>query len=184
MKLKTLILVLSLLITPALAQDAEPSRAETMGAPSEAHNQLMERAGVWRVRAKMFLPDGEVINEGIMQSEAQLDGRFLSSLFKSSFQGRAFLGRAIDAYDNETKQYISLWMDNTSTQIIELRGTSDDNGKTITYLGTTIDPDSGKPVEIKQVYRVQSSVQHTIEEFKKGEGDEDWVRSMQIISSR
>lgn len=167
------------------AAEPELPRSVMMGQPGPVHEMLMARTGTWRVKIQITMPDGEVLeNSGIMQSEAVLDGRFITSLFKSSFMGQPFLGRSMDGYDNETQEYFSFWFDNTSTQIIHYRGTSDDDGKTITYFANTIDPETGETVQLKSIHRAQSTVQHTVEEFRRSSDDEEWVLAMREISSR
>ncbi|MDH3628008.1 MAG: DUF1579 domain-containing protein [Acidobacteriota bacterium] len=192
--LNPLLLFLTLLLAclPLMAQETEQpaeepklSRAQTMGQPSAAHEKIMAREGTWRVKAQMTMADGQVIeNSGIMQSEASLDGRFLTSLFKGEFMGYPFLGRSVDGYDNETNKYVSLWFDNTSTQIVAYYGTSEDDGETITYFADTVDGETGEKVRLKSVHRAQSDSQHTVEEFRMSEGDEDWALTMRVISSR
>ena len=91
--------LLLLAVAPLVAAEEETAdaapelpRSVMMGQPGSVHEMLMGRTGTWQVKARITMPDGEILeNSGIMQSESVLNGRFVTSLpkFGSSLGPRA-----------------------------------------------------------------------------------------------
>ena len=59
----------------------------------------------------------------------------------------------LDAYDNASKDYISIWVDNMGTGLMYMKGKWNDDSKTIVYMGTVVSPITGKDEKSKTVYK-------------------------------
>lgn len=121
--------------------------------PGEPHKRMAHMVGDWTFTNKFFMAPGQPPEEssGTMHAEALLGGRYVEHTWKGNMMGMPFEGRGTDAYDNNTKKYVSTWIDNMGTGIMVQTGTCDAAGKTCTYSGESFDPMSGKVITMKSV---------------------------------
>jgi len=99
--------------------------------PGEAHAKLAALVGDWTVVVKFWaVANGQPLeSKGKAKFRMVLGGRYLEQEFSGGFMGRDFEGRGFTGYDNETREYVSTWMDNMRTDIAHSRGTLDQEGK-------------------------------------------------------
>lgn len=121
--------------------------------PGEQHKRMAQMVGDWTFTNKFFLAPGQPPTEstGTMHAEALMGGRYVEHHWKGNMMGMPFEGRGTDAYDNNTKQFVSTWIDNMGTGIMMQTGTCDAAAKTCTYSGESFDPMSGKKVTMRSV---------------------------------
>lgn len=125
------------------------------GVPGIEHRRLDPLIGEFVAEAKFWAaPEappteltGEVVNTWV------LDGRYVRSEFKASWNEGVFQGLGYWAYDRGKKKYVELWMDSISTRVIVREGDADLPSRTITFTGTFVDP-LGKPVHERNVLRI------------------------------
>jgi hypothetical protein len=72
-----------------------------------------------------------------------LDGRFLQDEFSGEMMGSPFTGIGVIGYDNQSKKYVSIWMDSMSTGIYFFEGTASQDGRTISLESRFNDPIKG-----------------------------------------
>jgi hypothetical protein len=82
-----------------------------------------------------------------------LGGRFLQQEFIGEMMGGVFNGIGFTGYDNNSKKYVSTWMDSSSTGILFFEGTGSTDGKTITQECSRNDPIRG-PMKWRSVTKV------------------------------
>jgi hypothetical protein len=63
------------------------------------------------------------------------------------FEGISTLG-----YDNAKKVFMNSWIDNMGTGIMQLQGTWDPASKTINFTGTSVDPATGKDMNVRETF--------------------------------
>jgi len=68
--------------------------------------------------------------------------------------GQPFTGTSITGYDNAKKVFISTWIDNMSTAMMNMEGTWDDATKAINFKGKMICPANGKACEMREVFKM------------------------------
>jgi Protein of unknown function (DUF1579) len=133
---------------PATTAPAQPS-AEEMQAmaaamkPGEHHKRLGNFVGHWTTHNKMWMAPGQppMENDGTMDSEWMMGGRYIVSRHKGNMMGMPFEGQEIDGYDNLTGKYVLSWIDNMGTGIMNMTGSCDDaDCKAVTMTGDMIDP--------------------------------------------
>lgn len=130
---------------------------EAISQPGEYHAKLEPFIGTWDATAKFWMdPSGEPTElTGVMTNSWVLGGRFVREQFSDPdgpwgpFEGLGFWG-----YDNAKHEYVSVWMDTTSTAIMATRGTCDAAGKVFTATGAMFDPMVGQDVMQKHVVRM------------------------------
>jgi hypothetical protein len=152
--------VLFLLSSVSLSIAQQPDQPEVMKkwmeymTPGTPHQALAKMVGNWKAIVTMYQASGEQNkSEGTASYEMVLGGRYLKSTFKGNMMGMPFEGMGLDAYDNASKDYISIWVDNMGTGLMYMKGKWNDDSKTIVYMGTVVSPITGKDEKSKTVYK-------------------------------
>jgi hypothetical protein len=96
--------------------------------------------------------------------------------------GSPFNGIGFTGYDNNTKKYVSTWMDSMSTGILFFEGTADAGGKTITQKSRYNDPAKG-PAEWRSVTRIVDDNTEIFEMFNSVKGGKE-EKMMEITYTR
>lgn len=121
--------------TPALAPQGRRNSAE----PGAEHASLAKLAGNYDRVVKFVGQTGAAAapSSGTSRISVILGGRFILEESKDTVFGRPVEGLRIYGYNNATHQYEMARMYTMSTGITMMKGTSDDGGKTIDYIGET-----------------------------------------------
>ena len=119
--------------------------------PGAAHKQLAKRAGEYTTVTRFTAQPGAapVDSNGAAKFTVILDGRFLLEEDTGLFMGQETKSMRLWGYDNATKEYVSVWAYTGATGLMNLTGTSKDDGKTVNFAASFND-DSGA----KQVFEV------------------------------
>jgi len=150
--------------------------------PGPAHQQLAKMAGNWKATVTQYMGGQESKSEGTATYEMVLGGRYLQASFKGTMMGMPFEGMELDAYDNATKEYISVWLDNFGTGVMVMKGKWDDKTQLLTYWGSMVDPMTGKDAKMKNVMKALDDNNVTFEMYAVNDGQE--VKQMQIDYTR
>ncbi len=130
--------------------DPMPDMASMMAyaTPGEAHAELAKGEGKWNVAGKIFMAPGAPPMEMEATAEVSmiLDGRFLVEEFHGSMMGMPFEGQLLLGYNNITKEYQSVWIDNFGTGLTWAAGPESEGGS-VHLAGEIVDPRSpgGRP---------------------------------------
>jgi hypothetical protein len=121
--------------------------ANTM--PGAPHGALAKLAGEYTTATKAFFQPGAPPQDSTGEAKLRmmLDGRFLAEDDSGNFMGQPTRGFKMIGYNNASKRYEGIWTYTMSTSIMTLRGTSKDDGKTITFEGS-FDDQSGIKLDI------------------------------------
>jgi hypothetical protein len=126
------------------------------GALGEEHKMLAKSNGTWT--ADMTYWDGidrpAMQMKGTQVTTSILDGHFQQSKFSGEFMGAPFNGVSTVGYDNSTKEFVSLWMENMNTGIMVMKGGWDAATKTINLTGKQKNPVNGLECTMRQVYKM------------------------------
>jgi hypothetical protein len=194
--------------TPVLAQDAsapkkdgKPDEAAMMAAmielakPGENHKILAETVGRWSYKVKYWMsPDTNappMESSGTTTTSAQMGGRYFLSNHRGKMQmpgadGKMqdmdFAGMEVAAYDNVKKKFVSSWIDNMGTGIVNSEGDYDPAAKAITY-HAEYEPMPGMKTKTRQVVTLADKDHHKMEyyEFRGPAGE---VKTMEIEYTR
>ncbi len=150
--------------------------------PGPAHEQFAKMTGNWKATVIQYMGGQESKSEGTATYSMVLGGRYLHGSFNAIMMGMPFEGMSLDAYDNATKEYISLWVDNMGTGVMMTKGKMDDKTKLITYWGSMVDPMTGKDQKVKAVTKELDENHSTFEMFTVENGQE--TKNMQIDYTR
>jgi len=156
-----------------------------MNKPGDAHKVLASFAGDWNLEVKSYMaPDTPPsVSKGTCTSTMIMDGRYLEDKVSGDMMGQPFAGQGLMAYDNIHKKYVSTWIDNMSTAIIQTEGTYDPASKTFTFQGMSYDPMAGKDVPVKMITKIVDDKTHTFEWWGPGPKG-DMMKAMEINYTR
>jgi hypothetical protein len=163
-----------------------------MGKVGENHKLLGSLAGSWTYTAKMFMdPSGKPQeSKGTATRKAIMDGRYYVADHTGKFkmpgpdgkmQDMNFKGMALEGYDNVKKKFVSSWVDNMSTMIMNSEGTYDAATKTFTY-NAECEMMPGKITKIREVVKVVDKDHHVFEWYDNMHGPE--AKTMEISYTR
>jgi hypothetical protein len=197
MKIRSTTVALSLLAllalaVPAIAQENAPAMGgpemEAMMkamSPGEQHKHLARLAGDWTYTSKMWMDPSQPATEssGTMHGEVLFGGRYVEHTWKGNFMGIPFEGRGTDAYDNVAKQYVTSWVDNMGTGILQSTGNCDDIGKSCTFTGGAWDPMSGQKTTVKSIITWMDDNTFKNEMYGKGPDGQE-MKMMEIVVKR
>ena len=160
MKIKTLfsaMMLMAIFLSATVNFAQEGDQAEMMKkwqeymTPGPVHQQFAKQAGSWKATVTSYQGDQEIKSEGTAASEMVLGGRYLKTSFNGSMMGMPFEGMSLDAFDNATKEYLSIWIDSFGTGVLYMKGKMNEKTGEVTYLGTMVDPMTGKEAVTKSV---------------------------------
>ena len=155
------------------------------GTPGENHKLLASMTGDWAFVNRMWMdPAGPPTeSNGTASYMMLLDGRFLVGHYQGTMMGMEFDGRGVTGYDNTTKQFQSVWLDNFGTMMMFMTGTYDPTAKAFTYLSEMADPVApATRIKIREVIRLESPDRHTMEWYETRGGKE--MKTMEIVYTR
>ncbi|MGE5457610.1 MAG: DUF1579 domain-containing protein [Methanococcaceae archaeon] len=152
--------------------------------PGPAHNWMAESAGEWKTAIKLWMDPAAppTVSEGSCKQEMILGGRYLKSTHTSTMMGMAYEGLMLQGFDNKTKEFTSIWMDNFGTGTMVSKGKYDQNNKTLTLNGTAVDPLSDKDAAYKQTLKIIDKNKMVMEMFMVNDGKE--TKTMEVEYTR
>jgi hypothetical protein len=95
-----------------------------LATPGAPHRLLAHLAGSWNTVHKYWMDPGGTPSEssGSCEQKMILDGRFLQQEFQGEMMGSPFTGFGFLGFDNNTKKFVSTWLDNMGTGIYYFEG--------------------------------------------------------------
>jgi len=138
------------------------------GAPGKMHEHLAKGVGVWDCKTTMWMaPDTEPVQSvGTTTVTSVMDGRYIQCEIAGEMPGMGpYLATGFYGYDNVAKTFVSTFIDNHSTGIMNGVGELSDDGKTLTWKFTFNCPITGKPAVIREVETITGENTKTLEMF-------------------
>jgi len=200
------ILMSAALGLPTLAAEKEtpkkdsnkPNEAEMMAMmmelskPGENHKLLEGAVGNWNYTVKWWMsPDAPPSEStGTATARPVMSGRYFITDHSGKMQmpgpdgkmmDMEFKGMAVEGYDNVKKKFVSSWIDNMGTGIMNSEGTYDADSKTLTY-NAEYEPMPGMKTKVREVIKITDKDHHTFEFFEDRGGKE--VKTMEINYTR
>jgi hypothetical protein len=138
------------------------------GMPGKMQELLAKDAGDWTGKSTMWMgPDSEpIVNECTSTVTPIMDGRYIKVEMKGDMPGMGpYHGGGVYGYDNVSKKFVSSWIDNHSTGIMQGEGDLSRDGKTLTWKSTFNCPITKKPAVMKEVDTVTGRNTKKLEMF-------------------
>lgn len=152
--------------------------------PGDQQKKMAKCVGDWKTHSKMWMaPGGDATeSDGTCTGEMILGGRYLLMKHKGNIMGMPFEGMSLDGYDNATKMYNSVWIDNMGTGIMYMTGKWNEEKKQIEYTGKMTDPMSGGISDIRSTVKLNEDGTSYMEMFGSDKGKE--YKFMELTTSR
>ncbi|CAM3714006.1 DUF1579 domain-containing protein [Flavobacterium gelidilacus] len=153
--------------------------------PSKAHEMLAKDTGTWDAEMTFWMPDSPEPQKAksVATYKMILEGKYQEGTFKGEMFGMSFEGRGLTAYDNASKEFITIWIDNMGTGMLVSRGQYDEASKSITFSGNMVDPVTGKEKKVKEVITYIDDKNQKMEMFEvNSDGTE--FKNMEILSKK
>lgn len=115
-------------------------------APGEAHGVLQPLVGTWTCTVKGWMTPGDkpLDSKGTAESRWVFGGRFVQQDFEGDWAGQSFEGVGYTGYDNLRQEYVSVWMDNMSTGMMQVTGSFDSKSRVLQSKGHFSCPITGE----------------------------------------
>ena len=136
------------------------------GTPGEQHEHLAKSVGQWHGATTMWMPDGAEMPESECKLTVtpMMDGRYTKVEWKGDMPGMGpYHGFGINGFDNVSQKFVSVWLDNHNTGIMQGSGELSDDGKTINWEFTHNCPVTKKPTIFREVETQTGPTSKTIE---------------------
>ncbi len=138
------------------------------GTPGEQHAFLAEAAGTWYGTCKMWMAPGmePMVSEVVTTNTVIMDGRYVECVTKGEMPGMGeFHGRGVYGFDNLRNTYVSNWIDNHGTGIMNGTGKLSADQKTMTWTFSHICPITKQPTTLREVETIISATERKFEMF-------------------
>ena len=148
--------------------EADMQACVEAGTPGEMHRHLAEAAGTWNGRTKMWMAPGTEPMESECTSTITtvMDGRYTRCEITGEMPGMGmYNGFGLYGYDNVAEKFQSTWIDNHGTGMMIGTGELSPDGKTLTWRFTYNCPITKKPAVMREVERLTSDNEKTLEMF-------------------
>jgi hypothetical protein len=90
--------------------------------------------------------DPPMTSEGEAEVTPILGGRYVHTEMHGMMMGQPYEGIGTDGYDNALGEFVSTWVDNMGTGVMDMHGKIDADHKVISYEGKMVDPVTKKEV--------------------------------------
>ena len=152
--------------------------------PSEMHKMMAEEVGTWKADMTFWMAPGAPPQESSTTAviEMILDGRYQKGSYSGNMMGMSFNGMSLLGYDNAAEEFTTIWIDNMGTGTMVMKGTYDPATKSITFMGEMMNPATGRPIDVKEVYTFVDADTRKMEMYDTT-GDKEF-KSMEIVMTR
>ena len=153
--------------------------------PGKEHEMMAKWNGTWVGEVQMWMgPNTEPMkNMSTATNKMILGGRYQVAEHHGSFNGMPFDGMSTLAFDNHKKVFISSWMDNMGTGVMNLEGPWDEATKTINLKGKMIEPSTGYEMTVREVFKIVDDNTQVLEMYAPGPDGKEF-KTMELTYKR
>jgi hypothetical protein len=141
---------------------------EAAAKPGKMHEWLAKGTGTWKGKEKMWMgPDTPAIETECTQTHTMMwENRFAQCKIEGDMPGMGpFHGMGITGFDNVTQKFVSTWIDNCGTGIMNGTGELSSDEKTLTINYTMTCPLNKKPQALREIITITGPDTSTMEMF-------------------
>lgn len=150
--------------------EADMQACMVAGTPGEMHKLLAADAGTWEARTSMMMYPGAepMTTVGTTTISPIMDGRYVFMEMTGEMPGMGpYHGSGVCGFDNVSQKFVSAFIDNHSTGIMNGTGELSRDKKTLTWTYTYNCPINKKPTTIREVHTTTGTDTKTIEAWTK-----------------
>jgi hypothetical protein len=157
------------------------------GTPGKEHAHLVEGAGKWKAECKMWMaPDSEPIQStGASTVTPIMDGRYIKVEMQGEMPGMGpYHGLGIYGYDNQAKEFVSIWIDNHNTAIMQGKGKLSEDGKKLLWNFTGHCPITDKQCTMREIETITGPNTRKLESWGEDPKSGKEYKMMEIVLTR
>lgn len=153
--------------------------------PGEPHMMLAKSNGTWNEEVTSWMMPGAPPEKsmGVAENKMILNGLYQQSTTKGTMMGQAFEGISTVGYDNGKKMFVSTWIDNMGSGIMQMEGVWDEKTKSIAFKGTCTDPMTSKMMNVREIFRIIDDKTQMMEMYMPGPDGKEF-KTMEIKFTR
>lgn len=166
-------------------KDMQACMEAGMPGPMQAH--LMKQAGTWTGTNTMWMAPGSESMKTEMTATItkEMDGRYTKCEYKGDMPGMGpFHGLGYNGFDNVSQKFVSTWIDNHSSGIMNGEGTLSPDGRTMTWTFEYNCPINKRPTTMRQIERYTGEDAMTLEMHGKDPKSGQDFKMMEIEMKR
>jgi hypothetical protein len=124
----------------------------------------MKRAGTYEITSTFTMPGMPgPETKGTATLKSACDGKFLFEENAGTMMGSPFTGMRLLGFNNGTQEYEATWVYSESTAFLNLRGKSEDGGKTVKMKGDVVE--AGETMTLHVHYSFESDDKFVVKLF-------------------
>jgi hypothetical protein len=152
--------------------------------PGKMHEMIAKDNGTWNEEVTMWMDPSAppTKSTATVVNTMILGGRYQQSQHNGNFNGMPFEGVSMLGYDNAKKVFVTTWADNMGTGIMSMEGKWDEGTKTVVFKGKSVDPATGKDMNVKETFKKIDDNTQMVEMFNIVGGKE--IKTMEIKLTR
>lgn len=157
------------------------------GAVGEMQKHLTSGKGEWTGKSTMWMFPGApaIASDNTTTITPIMDGRYIQVEVKGEIPGMGpFHGLGWYGYDNVSKKFVSSWLDNHSTGIMQGTGELSKDQKVLTWDYTCSCPLTGKPTKMRDVETILSETSRRLEMWGTDPKSGKEFKMMQVDMTR
>lgn len=146
--------------------EADMQACMLAGTPGEMHTKLMRHTGNWTGKCTMWMaPETQPMeNACTAKISSVLDGHYAKWEFNGEMPGMGpYLGYGFMGFDNTSQKFVSSWLDNHNTGIMQGEGEMAKDGNSLTWTYKYNCPIRKGPATMREVYTFKGDDSITIE---------------------
>lgn len=136
--------------------------------PGEMQKMLAKSDGTWTGENTMWMENNgkPMTSTSEATNKMIFGGRYQMGEHKGNFMGMPFEGISIVGYDNAKKKFVSSWIDNMGTGIMNMEGEWNSSKKSIEFKGKMTDPARpGEDCDVREVFTIVDDNHHVMEMY-------------------
>jgi len=176
-----------------LSQEAgdpqQPSQEEMQAwmaymTPGEEHKEMASETGEWSVATKMWSAPEAPPMESTATAKFKmiLGGRYQVQEWTGVMMGMPFEGFALTGFDNQTREYTSIWADSMGTGTMVSKGKRGEDG-VIELTGEMVNP-MGGTMKTRTVLQADENGNPKMEMFVTSPEHEGEMKMMELVYTR
>ena len=124
--------------------------------PGKEHQMLAKADGEWTGEMTMWMENGAppMKTTSTAVNKMIFNGLYQQSKHKSDFGGMPFEGISTVGFDNVKKVFVSSWIDNMGSGMMNMEGTWDEATKTIHFKGKMVCASNGQVADVRETFRL------------------------------
>lgn len=155
------------------------------GTPGDMHKMMAKWDGTWNASVTMWMKDGAppITSTARAVNKMILNGLYQSSKVNGNMMGAPFEGMNTLGFDKHKKVFVSSWVDNMGSGIMNMQGPWDEATKSATLTGKMVDPASGKECDFKEIMKIVDDNNQVMEMYTYNPQGKEY-KSMEIKYTR